>query len=51
LDDDQEDIVHSVVEILRSKLAAKIEANARGKDAIDLFQGGRISVADLFHES
>ena len=50
LDDDQEHIVHFVVEILRSKLAAEIKANARRKDAIHLLEGGRISISNLFHQ-
>ena len=50
LGDGQEDVVHPVVEILRAQLPAEIEADAFGKQAIQLFECSRFAGADAFHQ-
>jgi hypothetical protein len=50
LGNDQEKVVYFIVEILRPKLAAEIEADTLRKHPVELFQTGGFSPAHSFHE-
>ena len=50
LDHNQEGVVHFVVQLLRSKLAAQIESNAPREDTVERLHARRVPHANLLNE-